>query len=199
MTDLAFNLFALLLAYLLGSIPSGYLLARLIGQGDIRNKGSGNTGATNLLRMGSVPAAAATLALDLAKGWLAVYLVVQFFPGYLGPAALLAAVVGHCYPVWLDFSGGKGVATALGALLALAPWLAFAAALVWILVAAISRISSLASILAMVALPFLAWSFEPNATTRALVATALLIVWRHRSNLQRLFSGTESKIGERSS
>jgi acyl phosphate:glycerol-3-phosphate acyltransferase len=188
------NLFAAgVLGYVLGSIPFGLLLTRLAGLGDIRQIGSGNIGATNVLRTGSTSAAALTLLFDLAKGFAAVVIA----SGWGENAALLAAggaIIGHMFPVWLGFRGGKGVATALGVVMALAWPVALAAALVWLAAALLFRYSSLAALLAAVvgaaAAPFVA-----DPPTAAVVAgIALLIILRHHANIRRLISGTESRI-----
>ncbi len=183
--------------YLLGSIPFGLLLTRLAGLGDIRNLGSGNIGATNVLRTGNKALAALTLLLDGAKGAAAVLLA-----GTMGPdmAALAGAgaVVGHLFPVWLRFKGGKGVATGLGVLLASAWPVGLAACATWLLVAALSRYSSLAALLAFLAAPFYAWLLPRNSEQIGLALLIALLVWlRHVANIRRLVSGTEPKIGAR--
>ena len=181
------------IGYLLGSIPFGLLLTRLAGYGDIRRIGSGNIGATNVLRTGSKGAAALTLLLDLAKGWAAVVI-----GGAWGEdAALVAAgcvIVGHMFPVWLGFRGGKAVATALGVLIALAWPVALGAALVWLATALLLRYSSLAALVAAVVAAALA-PFVADGPTAAVVAgIALLIILRHHANIRRLMTGSESRI-----
>lgn len=180
--------------YLLGSIPFGLLLARLFGHGDIRNIGSGNIGATNVLRTGSKPLAVVTLLLDIAKGSVAVLLFVGVNPD----AALLAgfgAVVGHNFPVWLRFRGGKGVATTLGVLVAASWPVGLLAGATWLVVALIARFSSLASLVALAAAPFYAFWLDGRGAVALAAALALLAVIRHRANIGRLIRGEEPKIG----
>ncbi len=187
--------------YLLGSIPFGLLLTRLAGLGDIRAIGSGNIGATNVLRTGRKGLAAVTLLLDMGKGWAAVAVVGRDW-GFVGPLdagliAGMAAVVGHNFPVWLRFKGGKGVATTLGVLFgAYAPAAAGACA-VWLLVAGTLRYSSAASMAALAAAPFIAYWFGVVPVAIAAAAMAVLVIARHRANIERLFKGEESKIGAR--
>jgi glycerol-3-phosphate acyltransferase PlsY len=184
---------AAVLGYLLGSIPFGLLLTRLAGLGDIRQIGSGNIGATNVLRTGSKSAAALTLLLDLAKGWAAVIVA----KSWGADAALVAAVgviVGHIYPIWLGFRGGKGAATALGVLLALAWPVALAAALVWLVTALIFRYSSLAALAAAVGSAVLAPLLVDGPTAAVIAGIALLIILRHHANIRRLIAGSESRI-----
>ena len=183
-----------LFAYLLGSVPFGLLLTRLAGLGDIRAIGSGNIGATNVLRTGRKGLAAATLVLDALKGTAAVLIGWRWGPaGAL--AAGLGAFLGHCFPVWLRFKGGKGVATFLGILLGLHWPTMVIAVLIWIGTAAISRYSSLSALLASAAAPIILLLFGmPQAATLAAVLAAL--VWiRHRANLKRLLAGEEARIG----
>jgi glycerol-3-phosphate acyltransferase PlsY len=184
--------------YLFGSVPFGLLLTRLAGLGDIRSIGSGSIGATNVLRTGRKGLAAATLLLDAGKGAVAVGIFL-----YLGPpdAALwsgLGAVVGHLFPVWLGFKGGKGVATAAGVLLMAAWPVALVAGVVWLVVAAVSRISSLAALAATVVAPIAAVVLEPVGVAWLVLAIAVLVVARHHENISRLLAGTEPKIGKRS-
>ena len=181
------------IGYLLGSIPFGLLLTRLAGYGDIRRIGSGNIGATNVLRTGSKAAAALTLLLDLAKGWAAVVIG----EAWGEDAALVAAgcvIIGHMFPVWLGFRGGKAVATALGVLLALAWPEALGAFLVWLLIALALRYSSLAALVAAVAGAVLAPFVADGATAAVIAGIALLIILRHHANIRRLMAGTESRI-----
>lgn len=191
----------LVVVYLIGSIPVGFLVARATGGLDIRGKGSGNIGATNVLRtLGPFPAAL-TLLGDVAKGYVAVRAaeVIGPEPAW-GAAGALLAIVGNCWPVFLRFKGGKGVATALGAFLALTPRAILPAAGVWIVFIAAFRYVSLASILACLALALGAWLFGyPQMYTGAAACAAALIVWRHRENVERLLSGTERRLGERAS
>lgn len=184
----------LLLGYLLGSIPFGLLLTRAAGLGDIRKVGSGNIGATNVLRAGGKGLAAATLLLDAAKGTVAVLIA-----RYIGLDAALAAgagaVLGHMFPVWLGFKGGKGGATVLGVFLALSWPIVVVGAVIYVLVAAIFRYSSLATLTATVIAAASAWWLSPRPV--AMLASALVVlVWaKHHENIRRLLAGTESRIG----
>jgi glycerol-3-phosphate acyltransferase PlsY len=190
-------LLGLAVAYLVGAIPVGFLVARARGLDDIRRHGSGNIGATNVLRTMGWAAAAMTLLGDVAKGALAVWLGELVSPGAAAGAAV-AAVVGNCWPVFLRFRGGKGVATALGALLTLAPLAVAPAALVWAAVAGTFRYVSLASVLAALCVPLGAVMLAyPWPTVGACAAVAAIIVARHRDNIGRLLSGTERRLGER--
>lgn len=187
---------ALALGYLLGSIPFGLLLTRVAGAGDLRAIGSGNIGATNVLRTGRKGLAAATLLLDAIKGAAAVWIGAELAPGgaLLGAAA---AFTGHCYPVWLGFRGGKGVATLGG--LAFGIWwgLGLAYLAVWIGVLLVTRYSSVGGLAAAVAAPVLAfWSGRPQAGI-LFIALAIIVFWKHRENLSRLFAGTEPKVGSK--
>lgn len=187
-------LIALALGYLLGSIPFGLILTRATGRGDIRSVGSGNIGATNVLRTGSKGLAAATLVLDALKGALAVWLAQRFWPGTEIFAAA-GALVGHLYPVWLRFRGGKGVATFLGVLLPLLPIAALVYALVWIGLLLLARISSLAGMAAAVSAPVSAAVLGRMDLVPLLAGIALLILWKHRENIARLRAGTEPRVG----
>lgn len=185
---------SLVLSYLLGSIPFGVILTQLGGAGDLRTIGSGNIGATNVLRTGRKGLAAATLLLDMAKGAVAVLLVAHLFPGN----ALLAAAgafIGHCYPVWLKFKGGKGVATLMGIVVALHWPLGLVYAVVWLGLLAGLRISSVAGMAAALSAPFAAALFGRFDLVLLLLALALIVLWKHRENVDRLFSGTEPRIG----
>jgi glycerol-3-phosphate acyltransferase PlsY len=194
---------ALIAGYLLGSIPFGLILTRLAGTGDIRNVGSGNIGATNVLRTGRKGLAAATLLGDMLKGAVAVLLLNWFshlfgFTGTdFGLMAGLGAVLGHVFPVWLGFKGGKGVATYIGVLIAVSWPVAIAFGVIWGLVAASTRYSSLAGLLASAATPALLWLLAAvNAAIVFVILTAL--VWfMHRGNISRLVAGTEPKIGNK--
>jgi acyl phosphate:glycerol-3-phosphate acyltransferase len=189
-------LIAAIVAYLLGSIPFGLVLTRLAGLGDIRRIGSGSIGATNVLRTGNKAVAALTLALDVAKGLAAVGLGWRW--GF--EAALVAAIavcVGHMFPVWLHFRGGKGVATALGVLLALAWPVAIGAAVLWLAMAAIFQYSSLAALVAAVATAAIAGAVVDTPRAIAIAIIAVLVVVRHRDNIHRLLDGTESRISFR--
>jgi glycerol-3-phosphate acyltransferase PlsY len=183
--------------YLFGSVPFGLLLTRFAGLGDIRAIGSGNIGATNVLRTGNKGLALATLLLDAGKGAFAVGLF-----RYLGPpdAALwagLGAVIGHLFPVWLGFKGGKGVATALGVLLTAAWPVGVAACAVWLIVAVLARMSSLASVAAMAVSPLAALFLADGEIAFLALAIALLVIARHHENIRRLLAGTEPRIGQR--
>ncbi|MDN3568320.1 glycerol-3-phosphate 1-O-acyltransferase PlsY [Paeniroseomonas aquatica] len=191
-------LLALALGYLLGSVPWGLLLTRAAGLGDIRAIGSGNIGATNVLRTGNKPLAAATLALDVGKGALALWLAGQLWGEQAGLAAGFGAMLGHAFPVWLGFKGGKGVATGGGVLLAAGWWLGLAAALVWLAVAFSLRISSAASMAACAAAPVVALLAGRPDLALFSAGIAALVVIRHRGNIARLLAGTEPRIGRRS-
>ena len=213
------------ISYLLGSIPFGYLLVRIFRGQDVRQTGSGNIGATNVARTGSKGLAVATLILDAAKGYLAVWLafhlrgaiVPYFSPAPIGTAAdmssalealqyaysgaalaALFAILGHMFPIWLRFKGGKGVATALGAFTALAPMAVLVSLVVFVAAVAMTRYVSLGSILSAVALPCAAWWLNPfvrtTATMALIVASCLLIIIRHKDNIRRLLAGTENRF-----
>ncbi len=186
---------AALLAYLLGSIPFGLLLTRAAGLGDIRAMGSGNIGATNVLRTGRRSLAAATLLLDALKGAAAVLLAMLFDP-LAAPVAACAAVIGHCVPVWLGFHGGKGVATALGVTLALDWRIGLACCSAWLLVAGLSRISSAGALAAIALAPIFALALQPWPVSLGLAIIALIVVLRHHANIARLLAGTEPRIGQ---
>ena len=202
-----FSLLATLIAYLVGSLSFAVIVSRAMGLSDPRTYGSGNPGATNVLRSGSKPAAIVTLLLDAAKGWLPVMLVKWFGPAWdlsEGTQALagLAAFLGHLYPVFFAFKGGKGVATAVGVLLAFEPLLALATLVTFAIIVLFSRYVSLASMVAAVFAPAyyligdgVAWTAS-GAKTLALIAMGLLLIWRHRENILRLLAGTESKLGQ---
>ena len=184
-----------LLAYLLGSIPFGLLLTRLAGLGDLRAIGSGNIGATNVLRTGNIGLALVTLVFDIGKGAVAVLIARQFGP-HAASVAAIAAVLGHMFPLWLKFKGGKGVATAAGVFLAYAWPMGLAAVLTWIVAAVIWRYSSLAALIAAVSMPVYAWLFglrEAEPMT-VVLAVSLLVILRHRANIRRLLNGAEPKI-----
>ncbi|MEM8615995.1 MAG: glycerol-3-phosphate 1-O-acyltransferase PlsY [Pseudomonadota bacterium] len=188
---------ACLFGYLLGSIPFGLVITRVAGLGDIRQVGSGNIGATNVLRTGRKDLALATLLLDSFKAGLAVWAFASLSGlREVGLIAGAAAFVGHCYPVWLGFKGGKGVATYAG-LLAFASWKGFLiAAPIWLGLFALSRISSLAAISAAICVPIGAFLWgEPTFTVAILAALSLLVLWTHRANLGRLIRGEEPRFG----
>jgi glycerol-3-phosphate acyltransferase PlsY len=186
---------AFALGYLLGSIPFGLILARLTGAGDIRAIGSGNIGATNVLRTGRKGLAAATLLCDMLKGTAAVLIAQSAFGNDATLAAGLGAFLGHLFPVWLRFKGGKGVATYIGVLAALAWPLALAYGAIWIAIAALTRYSSLAALVASAATPLMLWAFGHRAAALLFLVLSLLIFVMHRANIARLRAGTESKIG----
>ena len=187
-----------LLAYLLGSIPFGLVITRGLGLGDLRAIGSGNIGATNVLRTGNKGAAAATLLLDAGKGAVAVMLARHFAGETAAMVAGFAAFLGHLFPVWLRFKGGKGVATYLGIMLALAWPVGLAACGTWLATALVLRYSSLAALVATAAVPFWLALLGPGAAIPLAIALAALVWLRHRANIARLRSGSEPKIGGRS-
>ena len=187
---------ALLLGYLLGCIPFGVLLTRMAGAGDLRQIGSGNIGATNVLRTGRKGLAAATLLADALKGTAAVLVAAQWGPQFAIMAAL-GAFLGHLFPVWLGFKGGKGVATFIGVLIGLKPLAALIFCLIWLGVAFASKYSSLSALVASAATPIILWLLgEPGMAGIAVVLVALLW-WKHGQNISRLLAGTEGKIGQK--
>jgi glycerol-3-phosphate acyltransferase PlsY len=189
-------LFAVALGYLLGSIPFGLILTRLDGKGDVRKNGSGNIGATNVLRTGNRWLAALTLVLDCLKATIAIVLAQLLFGLETGVAAAAGALVGHLYPVWLGFRGGKGVATFLGILIALLWPAALVYAAVWIFLLATLRISSLAGMTAAVTAPVVAFALH-SPYVPMLLGFALLVLWKHRENILRLSKGAEPRIGSK--
>ncbi len=190
-------LIALFGGYLLGSIPFGLIFAWLAGAGDVRSIGSGSIGATNVLRTGKYWAAAATLVFDAAKGAAAVLLARAFFVENVYLLAALGAVLGHLFPVWLKFKGGKGIATAAGVLLALYWPVALLAGGTWLMVAIITRISSLSSLIATVAAPIYMLLLGQKDMAALVLVIAVLVVFMHRANIARLMAGTEPRIGAR--
>lgn len=214
-------LLALATGYFLGSIPFGLVLCRLAGYGDIRKIGSGNIGATNVLRTGNKPLALATLLLDSGKGAIAVgviYAVYAYSNDMSGQAiidtknlfhpsmsiqvlylsAALGAILGHCFPIWLKFKGGKGVATTLGGFLAAVPFAGLTCCATWLVMALISRISSLSALIAMLAAPIAVFIFYSDHNAAALAALISLIVWvKHHQNIARILKGEEPKIGKK--
>lgn len=205
MTETALNqvgpmaiLAALVLGYFFGSIPFGLLLTKLTGHGDIRSIGSGNIGATNVLRTGNKKLAAATLLLDVLKGTAAV-LIVSYFNKDLALIAGFSVFIGHIYPVWLGFKGGKGVATYLGILIGLAWPVALIFIAVWIVVALLTRFSSLSALIATIVAPLSLYMQGEGKTALLFALLTLIIFYTHRTNIQRLINGTESKIGEKNS
>ena len=183
------------LGYLLGSVPFGIVITRALGLGDLRQIGSGNIGATNVLRTGNRPAAAATLVLDAGKGAAAVGLATWLGAPEAAPWAGLAAFLGHCFPVWLRFAGGKGVATFLGTVLALAWPVGLATCATWLVCAGVSRISSVGALGAAALAPVWMAVLGHGGLVPVGVALAAVIAWRHRENIARLRAGTEPRIG----
>jgi len=190
-------LYAWLLGYLFGSIPFGLILTRLAGKGDVRDVGSGNIGATNVLRAGGKGLAAATLVLDCLKATVAILIAPRLFGFGTESFAAAGAMIGHLYPVWLRFKGGKGAATLLGVLIALLPPAAVVYALVWVAMLLIVRISSVAGIAAAASAPVTAAVLGNEAYFPMLLGFALLVIWKHRTNIFRLRAGTEPRIGPR--
>ena len=179
---------ALLLGYLLGSVPFGLVLTRLSGGGDLRQTGSGNIGATNK------GLAALTLLLDIGKGYAAVFIALQISGG-LGVLAGLGAFLGHLYPVWLKFNGGKGVATLLGVVSALVPTAGLIFAVTWLGSLALWRYSSVGGMLAAISVPIAVFALGEYAMMPMFIGLALLVLWKHRSNIERLIAGEEPKVG----
>jgi glycerol-3-phosphate acyltransferase PlsY len=184
------------IAYLIGSIPFGLLLTRVAGLGDVRKIGSGNIGATNVLRTGNKAIAAATLALDIGKGFVAVALGWRFGGPDLAVLTAYGAMLGHCFPVWLKFKGGKGVATFLGVVTGLAAPLSLTCAVAWIVAVLITRWSSVGGILAAVTAPAAAYVMGDQQIFEATAIMALLVCVRHHENIKRLLKGEEPKIGK---
>ena len=193
---LAAPLLSLLVGYLLGSIPFGVLLTKAAGAGDLRKVGSGNIGATNVLRTGRKGLAALTLLLDGAKGAVAVLLVARVWPGNEGLAAV-GALLGHLYPAWIGFRGGKGVATFFGIMAALHWQSSIFFALVWLGVLALTRYSSVAGMSAALLAPVAAAALGRFDLSLLYLAFGLLVFWKHRANLERLLAGTESRVGSK--
>lgn len=187
---------ALAFGYVLGSIPFGLILTRLAGTADIRAIGSGNIGATNVLRTGRKGLAAATLLSDVLKGTIAVVLTYRFFGQDLSILAALGAFLGHLFPVWLKFKGGKGVATYIGVLLGLAWPAALIFCAIWLLVAAMTRYSSLAALIASTATPAVLWALDNRQEAQLFILLTLFVFIMHRGNIARLMSGTEQRIGQ---
>jgi len=190
-------IFAALAGYLFGAIPFGIVMAKVFGLGDLRAIGSGNIGATNVLRTGNKLAAFLTLILDAGKAGIAVLLAGALFGELAGLVAGLAAFVGHCYPVWLGFKGGKGVATFFGLLFAACWPVGLAAGATWLVVAVLSRYSSLSALIASALAPVYAAALGGTLMVPFLIILALLIFWRHTENIQRLLKGVEGKIGSK--
>lgn len=196
---MAVNIGFIVLAYLLGSISFGILVSRAFGLPDPRTVGSGNPGATNVARSGKKLPAILTLLGDAGKGWLAVFLAQRYglSDGYICVVAI-AVFLGHCYPIFCEFKGGKGVATAFGILLAFSGWIALISFATWALIFAIWRYSSLAALVAACIAPAVAWVLLPYSGYAATaLILALLLIWRHKSNIQKLLAGTEAGFGKK--
>lgn len=185
--------FAIIISYLLGSIPMGLLLTRFMGKGDLRKVGSGNIGATNVMRVGGLRMAALTWILDMAKAILSVFLGVYIAGEAFGAWCGFVAIVGHCYPVWLKFRGGKGISSLFGVLLAVNPLAFVVCGIEWLIVALSSGYSSLGAVVAFCVMPILGFAMGWQIGLPFL-AIALLCLWRHRENIGRLVGGTESKV-----
>ncbi|WP_407524410.1 glycerol-3-phosphate 1-O-acyltransferase PlsY [Methylobacterium oryzisoli] len=195
--DTALIAAALVLGYLLGSIPFGLILTRVAGLGDVRAIGSGNIGATNVLRTGRKGLAAATLLGDALKGTAAVLIASRFGGPDAALAAGLGAFLGHLFPVWLGFKGGKGVATFIGVLLGLAPLAVLAFAAIWLGLAVLLRYSSASALAASAATPLVLWGLGQGRVALLFVVLALLLWWKHAPNIRRLMDGTEGRIGQK--
>ncbi len=185
------------LSYLLGSVPFGMILARIMGLGNLREIGSGNIGATNVLRTGNKLAAFLTLLFDAGKGGVAVLVAGAIFGGTAAQIAALCAFLGHLYPVWLKFRGGKGVATFLGIMLALNFWAGFAACMTWLAAAFITRISSMGALAASLSAPLWLYVFGLPQAIFLTLLLAILVWIRHHENIKRILNGQESKIGKK--
>lgn len=193
---------ALLLGYLLGSLPFAVIVSRIFGIADPRSFGSGNPGATNVLRAGNKLAALLTLLGDTAKGWLAMWIAAKVLSPSPDETAIavagVAAFLGHVFPITLRFKGGKGVATALGVLLAVDPWLGLAALAAWLVIFALFRISSLSAIIAAVSAPLYDLAIAgPRSLTIAIAIMSALLLWRHSANIRRLLAGEEGRVGNK--
>ncbi len=185
------------LGYLLGSIPFGLLLTRMAGHGDLRSIGSGNIGATNVLRTGNKKLAAATLLLDALKATVAAVIAQAVFGQNAGLIAGFAAFIGHLFPIWLGFKGGKGVATYIGTLLGVAPLMVPVFAVVWLTLAFITRYSSLSALVATLVIPVVLWILGTRDAALVTAVMTAITYWRHKANIERLIAGTESKIGKK--
>jgi len=184
-----------IIGYLFGSIPFGLILTKAAGLGDVRSIGSGNIGATNVLRTGNKKLAAATLLLDALKASAAVWIVGHFLGDEAALIAGFFAFVGHLFPVWIGFKGGKGVATYIGTLLGVAPVMVLAFAAVWLAVAFTTRYSSLSALVAMLVIPVALWVLGAEKVAAVMAIMTVISYWKHKTNISRLMSGTESKIG----
>jgi acyl phosphate:glycerol-3-phosphate acyltransferase len=187
----------LVLGYLLGSIPFGLLLTKMAGLGDLRSIGSGNIGATNVLRTGNKKLAAATLLLDALKATAAALIAQAVFGHNAGLLAGFAAFIGHLFPVWLGFKGGKGVATYIGTLLGVAPLMVLVFAAAWLAVAFVTRYSSLSALVATLVIPVVLWILGVEEAALVTAAMTVITYWRHKANIERLIAGTEGKIGQK--
>lgn len=196
------SVLVIIAAYFIGSIPFGYLLVRMSGAGDVRETGSGGTGATNVSRRAGKAAGLLTLILDAAKGTIVIVIATWLSEGWFVAAAAIAVIVGHIFPVWLGFRGGKGVATAVGVFIVLAPFALLCAGIVFVAVVGLTRYVSLASLSAAASIPLFLWLqkvfIQPRAEIKApltaALVVALLIIFAHRGNISRLLSGTEPKF-----
>jgi glycerol-3-phosphate acyltransferase PlsY len=197
MSDNAWLPLALVLGYLFGSIPFGLILTKLAGTQDLRSIGSGNIGATNVLRTGRKGLAAATLLLDMLKGTAAVVIARHFGGPNAAMLAAFGAFLGHLFPVWLKFRGGKGVAVYIGVLIGLFPPAALVFCVIWLATALMSRYSSLSALVASVATPIFLWWFNHAALAALFALLTLLLFYMHRENIKRLHAGTEGKIGQK--
>ncbi len=187
----------LLFGYLLGSIPFGLVLTKMAGLGDLRSIGSGNIGATNVLRTGNKKLAAATLLLDALKATAAALIAHAVFGHNAALFGGFAAFIGHLFPVWLGFKGGKGVATYIGTLLGVAPLMVLVFAVVWLSVAFITRYSSLSALVATLVIPVVLWILGVEEEAVVTAVMTVITYWRHKQNIERLIAGTESKIGKK--
>lgn len=186
-------IFSIIISYLLGSIPMGLLLTKLAGKGDLRKVGSGNIGATNVMRVGGLRMAGLVWILDMAKTIAAVFIGKYVAGDAFGAWCGFVAIIGHCYPIWLKFKGGKGISSLFGVLLAVSPMSFVVCGLEWLLVALSSGISSFGATIVFCLIPILGFAISIQVGF-AFLAIGLLCMWRHRGNIARLFSGTESKI-----
>jgi acyl phosphate:glycerol-3-phosphate acyltransferase len=187
----------LALGYMLGSIPFGLLLTKMAGLGDLRSIGSGNIGATNVLRTGNKKLAAATLLLDALKATAAALIAQALFGHNAGLLAGFAAFIGHLFPVWLGFKGGKGVATYIGTLLGVDYRMVLVFAVVWLSVAFLTRYSSLSALVATLVIPVALWILGVEEAALVTAAMTVITFWRHKANIERLIAGTEGKIGQK--
>jgi glycerol-3-phosphate acyltransferase PlsY len=188
-------LISLAIGYLLGSIPFGLILTRMAGLGDVRNIGSGNIGATNVLRTGNKGLAAATLLLDAFKATAAALIAWKLFGEDAGIIAGFAAFIGHIFPVWIGFKGGKGVATYIGTLLGVAPLMVVVFAAIWLAIAFTTRYSSLSALVATLVIPVVLWILGADKIAAAMAVMTVISFWKHKANIARLAAGTETKIG----